>query len=224
VKNIGFKNAPRGIRAFSDTQPFSKEGAEMNKTDIRTYAVIVLGMLGLMIFQLVSPVDRPENINGLSQMQLIHMESERVDMPGHASGTHLTAGICALLLVGYLFWFMVRKFQTDSRAASLAQKNSLYTISLATGRTEYELFHKSAEGWSVSVERIDRDFKRYMADQVMPHYAMDFVRKNREQIDESLFVKKEIKPTSWSDWAIAILVFPGSVLMLYALMVLFDRY
>jgi hypothetical protein len=119
---------------------------------------------------------------------------------------------------------MVRKFQTDSRAASLAQKNSLYTISLATGRTEYELFHKSAEGWSVSVERIDRDFKRYMADQVMPHYAMDFVRKNREQIDESLFVKKEIKPTSWSDWAIAILVFPGSVLMLYALMVLFDRY
>jgi hypothetical protein len=152
------------------------------------------------------------------------MESERVDMPGHASGTHLTAGICALLLVGYLFWFMVRKFQTDSRAASLAQKNSLYTISLATGRTEYELFHKSAEKWSVSVEQIDRDFKRYMADQVMPHYAMDFVRKNREQIDESLIVKKEIKPTSWSDWAIAILVFPGSVLMLYALMVLFDRY
>ena len=196
----------------------------MNKTDVKTCAVIVLGMLGLMIFQFISPVDRPENINGLSQMQANRIESLRADMPGQASGIHLTAGICALLLVGYLFWFMIRKFQVDSRAESLAKKNSLYTISLATGRTEYDLFQKSAEGWSVSVERIDRDFKRYMADQVMPHYAMDFVRKNREQIDESLFVKKDTKPASWSDWAIAVLVFPGSILMLYALMALFDRY
>ena len=63
-----------------------------------------------------------------------------------------------------------------------------------------------------------------MADQVLPYYAQDFVKKNQVHIDESLIVKKEIKPTSWSDWAIAMLVFPGSLLLLYILMLLFDKY
>jgi hypothetical protein len=195
----------------------------MNTTHIKIYMVILLGMLGMVIFQLASPVDRPENINGLPQMQVKQVENAEIETQRHASGFHLTAGICALLLVGYLFWFMIRKSLNDSRAELNARKNSFYMISLATGRSEYDLFHKSAEGWSVSAERIDQDFKRYMSDQIMPHYAKDFVRKNQTHIDESLFVKKEVKPTSWSDWAIAMLVFPGSVLVLYILMMLFDR-
>ncbi|MBW2433438.1 MAG: hypothetical protein JRF36_07535 [Deltaproteobacteria bacterium] len=194
------------------------------KTLKRLYTVILLAMLSMVIYQLVSPADRPENINRLSRMQAMIIENEAIEIDRYASGVHLTAGICALILVGYLFWFMIRKFQNDSRAELNAQSNSFYNISLATGRTEYDLFHKSAEGWSVSTDRIDQDFKRYMSHQVMPHYALDFVRKNQERIDESLIVKKEIQPTSWSDWAIAMLVFPGSVLLLYALMVLFDRY
>ena len=195
----------------------------MSKKHQKIFLVILLGVLGLMIFHLVSPVDRPENINGLTQMQVMQIENERIEMPRQASGFHLTAGICALLLVGYLFWYMIHKFQNDSRAELRARKNSFYTISIATGRTEYDLFHISAKGWSVSAERIDQDFKRYMSDQIMPHYAKDFVRKNQTHIDESLFVKREVKPTSWSDWAIAMLVFPGSVLLLYILMMLFDR-
>jgi hypothetical protein len=203
-----------------------KEGAQMiqTKTLKRFYTVILLAMLSMVIYHLVGPADRPENINGLSRVQAIMIANETIETPRYASGVHLTAGICALILVGYLFWFMIRKFENDSRAELNARKNSLYNISLATGRTEYDLFHKSAEGWSVSADRIDQDFKRYMSHQIMPHYALDFVRKNQERIDESLIVKKEVKPTSWSDWAIAMLVFPGSVLLLYALMVLFDRY
>lgn len=196
----------------------------MNKTQYSVFAVILLGLLGMAIFQLINPVDRPENINGLSQMQVLQIENERGKMPPQASGFHFTAGICALLLVGYLFWYMIRKFQNDSRAELNARKNSFYTIALETGRTEYDLFHISAEGWSVSDERIDQDFKRYMSDQIMPHYAKDFVRKNQNHIDESLFVKREVKPNSWSDWAIAMLVFPGSLLLLYILMMLFDRH
>ncbi len=196
----------------------------MNKIQLKIYAIILLGMLGMVIYQLAGPVDRPENINGLSKLQVMQIENERTETTRHASGSHLTAGICALLLVGYLFWFMIRKFQNDSRAELNARKNSFYMISLATGRSEYDLFHKSAEGWSVSAERINQDFKRYMSDQIMPHYAMDFVRKNQTHIDKSLIVKKEVKPTSWSDWAIAMLVFPGSLLVLYILMLLFDKY
>ena len=169
----------------------------MNKTKTlkRMYAVVLLGMLGMVIFQLISPADRPENINGLSQLQVMQIENERIVTPRYVSGFHLTAGMCALLLVGYLFWFMIRKFQNDSRAELNARKNSFYMISLETGLTEYDLFHKSAEGWSVSAERIEHDFKRYMTDQVMPHYAKDFVRKNQTHIDESMFVKRKVKPT-----------------------------
>ncbi len=194
----------------------------MNKKLLKLYSIVLLVMLGTALFQFFSAGDRSENINGLSQRQETQLVNAGDYGPRHASGYHLTAGICALLLVGYLFWFLYHKFQTDSRAELLAKQNSFYNISLATGRSEYDLFHKSAEGWSVSGDRIDQDFKRYMADQVMPHYAKDFVRKNQTHIDESLIRKDEVKPTSWSDWAIAMLVFPGSVLLLYVLMVLFD--
>jgi hypothetical protein len=193
------------------------------KTINRIYALIFFMILGVAFFQVVNPVERPQNINGLSQLQILQGEKHKNETPRHASGVHLTAGICALMLVGYMFWFMIRKFQRDSRVEMNARKNTFYMISLATGRTEYDLFNLSAKGWPVSAERIEQDFKRYMSDQVMPHYANDFVRKNQSHIDESLFVKKDVKPTSWTDWAIAVLVFPGSLLILFILMMLFDK-
>jgi hypothetical protein len=137
--------------------------------------------------------------------------------PRYASEMKLIAGICALLLVGYLFGFVCRKFKEDSKADMLAMENSLYNISLATGQTEYHLFCKSAEEWAVSGDRIDQDFKRYMAHQVLPYYAKDFVRRNQAHIDELLVKKEEVKPTSWSDWVKALLVFPGSVLFLFSI-------
>jgi hypothetical protein len=195
------------------------------KLIVKNRILLAFGLI--MCFAVVhfmGSADRPNNLNGLPKMQASQIVSASDNADPQKSAYHLTAGICALLLVGYLFWFMIRKFQNDSRAELNSRKNSFYMISLATGRTEYELFHKSAEGWSVSAERINQDFKRYMSDQIMPHYAMDFVRKNQTHIDESLIVKKEVKPTSWSDWAIAMLVFPGSLLLLYILMLLFDKY
>ncbi len=138
----------------------------------------------------------------------------------YAPEKDLIGGICALLLVGYLFWICYRKFQKDSRNELAAKENTLYNISLETGRNEYDLFYKSAENWPVSDDRIEKDFKRYMVDQVMPHYAQDFVRKNQVHLDDSLKKKKEVKPTSWSDWAIALLVFPGSVLIMFLMMLL----
>jgi hypothetical protein len=101
-------------------------------------------------------------------------------------------------------------------------EDSLYEISLATGRTEYDLFCISAQDWSVSGDRIDQDFKIYMMDQVLPHYAKDFVRKNKIHLNESLILKKEVEPTSWSDWAKGLLVFPGSIVLLFSLALLLD--
>jgi hypothetical protein len=190
----------------------------MNKTLVKFYAVVLIVMLGMTAFHFFNSADRPDNINGLTRVQAARLADSENYSYRLASGYHFMAGICALLLVGYLFWGLIHKFKTESRPELDSTENSLYDISLATGRTEYDLFHMSAENWSVSKKKIDQDYIRYIADQVLPHYVQDFVRKNRTNIDESLIEKKEVKPTTWSDWAKALLVFPGSLVALYSMM------
>ncbi len=189
----------------------------MDKKIVVFYFMVVLVMLSLAVFLFLSNQDRSYDTSGLIQMPTPIIAQDLKQSPRYNFMNDLVAGLCALLLVGYLFWFFYRKFELDSRTESAAKKDSLYDISLKTGRTEYDLFNHSAKEWSVSDKVIDKDFKRYMSDQITPYYARDFVRKNRIHIDESLIRKKEVKPTSLSDWAIALLVFPGSVLFLYLL-------
>jgi len=189
----------------------------MDKRISVLYSIAAMLLLSMAVFIFFSPEDRVDNILGLSQMHATDIVSNVDNVPRYAPGFNLIAGICALLLVGYLFWACYRKFQIDSQAELIAMEDSLYEISLATDRTEYDLLCKSAEEWSVSGDRIDQDFKRYMMDQVLPHYAKDFVRKNKIHLDESLVNKKEVEPTSWSDWAKGLLVFPGSVLLLFSM-------
>jgi hypothetical protein len=133
--------------------------------------------------------------------------------PQYAPELNLFAGACVLLLIGHMFWAVYRKFKKDNQFSRNAMEVILHSISLETGWTEYELFRLSAKGWSVSGARIDEDFKRYMAHQVVPYYVMDFVRKNHENIDESLIKKEEIKPSSLRDLVKALILFPGSILL-----------
>jgi hypothetical protein len=194
----------------------------MDKRISVLYSIVALVLLSMAVFIFFSPEDRLDSTLALSQRHASDIVSDVDDDPRYASEFHLIAGICALLLVGFLFWACYRKFQIDSQAELVAIEDSLYEISLATGRTEYDLLGVSAEEWSVSGARIDQDFKRYMAEQVLPHYAKDFVRKNNIHLDEALVIKKEVEPTSWSEWAKALLVFPGSALLLFFMTVLLE--
>ena len=190
----------------------------MDKKEWVYFSIVVIGiLLGMGVFHLISPEDKFDNNTMYILMPVAEIVNDADHEPRYVSEMNLVAGICALLLVGYLFRTLYRKFKIDSQADQIAMKNSLYPISLATGRTEYNLFRKSAEEWAVSGDRIDQDFVRYMAHKVLPYYAKDFVRKNQTHIDKSLIKKKEIKPTSWSDWVKALLVFPGSLLFLFSM-------
>ena len=193
----------------------------MDKRISIIYTIAALVMLSMTAFLFFGSEEGLNHSFGLIQMPVAESFKD-VDAGLHYSAElNLIAGIYALLLVGYLFWSLFRKSQKDSRAELMAKTDSLYEISIATGRTEYDLFHKSAEQWSLSGDRIDQDFNRYMIDQVMPHYAKDFVRKNQIHLDESLVTKKEVEPASWLDWAKALLVFPGSILALFSMTALF---
>ena len=190
----------------------------MDKKEWIYFLVVVLVMLlGMVVFYHISTEDRFSNNNLFILMPVPEIVNDADSEPRYPSEANLVAGICGLLLVGYLFWVISRKFKKDSQDELIVKENSLYNISLATGRTEYNLFCKSAEKWAISGDRINQDFTRYMADSVLPYYAKDFVRKNQACIDESLVIKEDIKPTSWSDWVKALLVFPGSLLFLFSI-------
>lgn len=182
----------------------------MDKKLIAYCCIVVLLVIGVTVFVSLYFNLQDYRFNGrlapLSPTKAVAIVDQ-----GHQYATemNLIAGICALLLVGYLFWAFYRKVQKDSQADQIARKSSLYNISLATGRTEYDLFCKSAEDWLVSDNRIDQDFKKYMIDESLPYYVKDFVRKNSKHINESLIKKEVVKPTSVWDWAKALLVFPG---------------
>ena len=203
-----------GINKNNRFPVIAKEGVDMDKRIVFLYSIVALVMLGLAVYLYISPEIRLDNTAGLIQIPTPYTVEEKDHSPRYVPAYNLVGGICALLLVGYLFWALYRKSEMDSQTELRAREDSLYMISLASGRTEYDLLHKSAEVWSVPGDKIDQDFKKYMADQVTPYYAKDFIRKNQAQLDASLLVKKEAAPTSWSDWAIALLVFPGSVLLL----------
>lgn len=176
--------------------------------------------MGRAIIQLKRPVDDFQRYSGTVQKYTPHIASERDSDSQSVFGMSTVAGICALYLMCYLFWFIIRKSQRDGQAELEANENSLYKISLETGRSEYELFQISAKHWLVSSDRIDQDFKSYMTDQTMPFYAKDFVRRNQTQIDPSLMKEKEeVKPNTWQDWAKVLVLFPGSLILLISMIV-----
>jgi hypothetical protein len=209
-----------GFRLRRSGMTLAKEGECMNKRLSLFVVVFKLMLLGMAVFIFVVPQEANKNALWLYQTVRSQSVADIAPKVQYAPDVDFIAGICALLLMGYLFWIFIRKFQSDSREERIARENSLYDISLATGRTEYDLFHLSAKGWSVSGETIERDFTRYMANQVTPHYVKDFIRKNRTQVDDSLIKEKDARLTSWSDWAKALAVFPGSIVLLVALCVL----
>ena len=142
----------------------------------------------------------------------------------NASIKKLIAGICGLLLVGYLLRVCYLKFMKDSRADSVDLANALHKITLESGRTEYELFAIAAESWSITEAQIDEDFKNYMAANVLPYYVVDLIRKNNERINESLKKEEEIEPTSKWDVVKALLIFPGCFIIPYFLLLIFRPY
>ena len=135
----------------------------MNKKSLNLYSIGLLAALGMVLIHFSSTDDTFHRASEWSAVPGSHDIYAGNDGPAYAAEMTAIAGICALLLVAYLFWFFYRKFQSDSRTDLIAMEQSLYTISLETGRTEYDLFCKSAEDWSLSGDRIEQDFKRYPA-------------------------------------------------------------
>jgi len=91
---------------------------------------------------------------------------------------------CILVLTGILFRTILRLEKKSVQDKLPSMEEYLFKISRITGHSEYDVFCKSAEAWPVSREKIEQDFTKYIQQQSVPHYVNDFVRRNKNHIDE----------------------------------------
>ena len=92
--------------------------------------------------------------------------------------------ICIMLFTSILFRMLYRWHYVFYNDKPLDIEDYLYKIARITGKSEYDVFTKSAEDWPITKEKIEADFKTYLMNQSVPYYARDFVRKNKPHIDE----------------------------------------
>jgi hypothetical protein len=91
--------------------------------------------------------------------------------------------VVIVVFVGVLFRAAFRWNQALFSYEPTTMEDYLYKISRIAGKSEYEIFLKSAEEWPVSVDKIEEDFKAYLQHQSVPYYVRDFIRRNKEHID-----------------------------------------
>ena len=98
---------------------------------------------------------------------------------------HLIGALCRpVMFAAMLHNAFLRLRKKPKEDKPLPMEFYLYKIARLTGKSEYDVFCKSAEGWPVTKARIEQDFKRYLCNQSVPYYVQNFVRINKKHIDE----------------------------------------
>ena len=90
--------------------------------------------------------------------------------------------VCVVYLAFYAFHRMLQANIRSYFVEPPTPVDCLFKISRVTGESEYNIFAKSAENWPVNQAMIERDFRRYLSHQVVPHYVHDFIRKNKDHL------------------------------------------
>ncbi len=93
-------------------------------------------------------------------------------------------GTICIMLAGAFFRLLFHWNKTNFNDNPLSMEDYLFKIARITGKSEYDIFLKSAEDWPITKKRIEEDFKTYLTHQSVPYYVRDFVRKNKPHIDE----------------------------------------
>ena len=92
--------------------------------------------------------------------------------------------IFIVLLAGALFRLLFQWNKSFFSNKPETMEDYLYKIARITGKSEYDIFLKSAEEWPITKEKIEEDFKAYLMHQSVPYYVRDFIRRNKKHIDE----------------------------------------
>lgn len=92
--------------------------------------------------------------------------------------------ICIIFLAGVFFRLLFHWNKISFSDKPMSLEDYLFKIARVTGKSEYDVFLKSAEDWPITKEKIEEDFNAYLMHQSVPYYVRDFIRKNKSHIDE----------------------------------------
>jgi len=167
------------------------------------FALIIIGgslVLSLWFLPQYVPTDSRYDMrvgnSGIDKLQATKTVSTNVYGPRNGTNASRRFKITQIIIVFgaiyivLLFGTLLKKRYTPDKPVSM--QAYLYKMSRLSGKSEYDIFFKSAEDWPVSGEQIEQDFSTYLAHQHIPYYVNDFIRKNKKHIDElriSLFVQ-----------------------------------
>ena len=85
----------------------------------------------------------------------------------------------------YFYRSMIQSKDAKKEGVPIINESEyLYKMARLSKTSEYEVFEKSAENWSVTPSKIEQDFRKYLDSQSAPYYVSHFIRENKKHVDE----------------------------------------
>ena len=94
------------------------------------------------------------------------------------------------VILSLIFWFLVMLIvhiwasrRNFNKNKALTPQEYLWKLKQITGKSEYEIFHIAAEEKGWPDYQVERHFKHYLEDQVLPAYVTEFLEDGKEYIN-----------------------------------------
>ena len=111
--------------------------------------------------------------------------SDRSNYPCKGDNIMTTSVIIAvtLFLITVVIIYLRNSIRNLAKSKSQTPAQYLWKLKQITGKSEYELFLIAAEEKGWPEYHVERHFRRYLEDEVLPEYVKDFLEDGQEYID-----------------------------------------
>ncbi len=83
-----------------------------------------------------------------------------------------------VILAAFLYFELMRRLDRYwANRTPMSDEERLWNHALNQGISEYDVFKRAADGWSLGPQTADADFKAYLKTDILPHYVRDYLRK-----------------------------------------------
>ena len=115
-------------------------------------------------------------------------------------GSSLGFTIAAVLYLWFVY-FLARLEKQKSLNRKASDEEYLYRMAKAKSCSEYEIFKQATVDWSVSDQRVDEDFRKYLLNGILPFYVRSYIRNHKKDVVDKyspmIFPGGKLPP-SWS--------------------------
>ena len=89
--------------------------------------------------------------------------------------------ILPLTTIAFIYIIHMYSLRQEKRRF-ISEDEFLWRFARVNNCSEYDVFIKATEDWSVSKTQVEEDFKDYLIHGEMPHYVRHFIRKHKDYL------------------------------------------